>query len=228
MKYLFACLLCVSVLSLNAQNLRQQKMELPDGSRLTYQTINNQLNGLYSIDREGLNMLRGNYVNEKRVGNWYFFNKDKSLFARYNYDAKKLLFVDDKMLALATVNVKSGNDDINAKASVSFPLLSLEQYFPLVTRLAESAIPLSDMYKLDQSSVYVVAKVDTDGRADYSVNYVVKGKKQEYKFKVDNEPFIIDWVVSSYDGKNYPSEFIIKTKLTIPSQDGQHKRFNWL
>lgn len=203
-------------------------MDLPDGSRLTYQTINNQLNGIYTIEKNGLTVLRGNYVNEKRVGNWYLFNKDKSLFARYNYDAKKLLSVDAKMLALATVNVKSGNDEINNKASVSFPLISLEQYFPMVTRLAESTVPLDDIYKLDQNTVYITAKVDDMGKAEYFVNYEVKGKKQEYRLKVDKEPFYVDWVVSSYEGKKYPSEFIIKSKLSAPSQDGNHKRFNWL
>lgn len=228
MKYLLACLLSVSVFSSNAQNLRQQKMDLPDGSRLTYQTINNQLNGIYNIEKDGLTVLRGNYVNEKRVGNWYLFNKDKSLFARYNYDAKKLLSVDAKMLALATVNVKSGNEEINSKASVSFPLISLEQYFPMVTRLAEATVPLEDIYKLDQNTVYITAKVDGSGKADYFVNYEVKGKRHEYKLKVDKEPFFVDWVVSSYEGKTYPSEFIIKSKLSAPSQEGNHKRFNWL
>lgn len=228
MKYLLTFLLGISMFSSNAQNIRQQKMDLPDGSKLTYQTINNDLNGIYLIDKDGLTVLRGNYVNEKRVGNWYFFNKDKSLFARYNYDAKKLLSVDTKMLALATVNVKSGNDDINAKASVSLPLISLEQYFPLVTRVAESVIPLNDIYKLDQNSVYITAKINDQGKAEYFVSYEIKGKKEEYKFKVDKDPFYIDWVVASYDGKTYPSEFIIKTKLNAPAQEGNHKRINWL
>lgn len=228
MKYLFTCLLSISLCSLMAQNIRQQKMDLPDGSKLTYQTISNELNGIYSIEKEGLTVLRGNYVNEKRVGNWYLFNKDKSLFARYNYDAKKLLSVDTKMLALATINVKSGNDDINTKASVSFPLISLEQYFPLVTRLAEETVPVNDIYKLDKNSVYIIAKIDDKGKADYVVNYEIKGKKQEYKLKVDKDPFFIDWVVSSYEGKAYPSEFIIKTKLSAPSTEGQHRRINWL
>jgi len=203
-------------------------MELPDGSKLTYQTLNSKLNGLYSIDKDGVNVLRGNYVDDKRVGNWYLFNKDKSLFARYNYDAKKLLFVDEKMLALATINVKSGNDDINNKASVSFPLISLEQYFPLLGRLADAAVPVSDTYKLDQNSVYIIAKVAADGHADYFVNYILKGDKKEYKLNVDNEPFRIDWIVSAYEGKTYPSEFIIKAKLQAPSTDGNHRRFNWL
>lgn len=211
-----------------AQSIRQQKMDLPDGSKLTYQTINNELNGIYTIEKDGLTILRGNNVSGKRVGNWYIFNQDKSLFARYNYDAKKLLSVDTKMLALATINIKSGNDDINTKASVSFPLISLEQYFPLVTRLAESTVPINDIYKLDQNSVYITAKVDDKGKAEYFVNYEIKGKKQEYKLKVDKDPFFIDWVVSSYEGKSYPSEFVIKTKLGSPAQEGNHRRINWL
>lgn len=203
-------------------------MELPDGAKLTYQTINNELNGIYSIEKDGLTVLRGNYVNGKRVGNWYLFNKDKTLFARYNYDAKKLLSVDTKILALATINVKSGNDDINSKASVSFPLLSLEQYFPLLTRLAESIVPLNDIYKLEQNPVTITAKVNEKGNAEYFVNYEIKGKKQEYKLKVDKDPFFVDWVVSSYEGKAYSSEFVIKAKLGPPTEQANHRRINWL
>lgn len=228
MRYLFIILLSVSSFLSRAQSIRQQKMDLPDGSKLTYQTINNNLSGIYIIDKEGINLLRGNYVDQKRVGNWYFFNKDKSLYARYNYDAKKLLFVDTKMLALASVNVKSANDEINTKASVSFPLLSLEQYLPLVTRLAESTVPISDIYKLDQNSVFIVAKVSDSGKADYFVNYEIKGEKKELALTVDKMPFSIDWIVSSYEGKNYPSEFVIKAKLSVPDKEGTHRRFNWL
>lgn len=203
-------------------------MELPDGSKLTYQTLNSKLNGLYSIDKDGVNVLRGNYVDDKRVGNWYLFNKDKSLFARYNYDAKKLLSIDEKVLALANINIMSGDNDINSKASVCFPLISLEQYFPIITKLAQITVPVGDTYKLDKNSVYVIARIAIDGHADYFVNYEIKGSKKEYKITVDKYPFIIDWIVSTYEGKAYPSEFIIKTRLDSPSQDGNHKRFNWL
>ncbi|RZL43035.1 MAG: hypothetical protein EOO93_28555 [Pedobacter sp.] len=230
MKHLYAFLICgiFAISNLNAQNIRQQKMDLPDGSKLTYQTISGKLNGIYSIDKEGINVLRGNYVDDKRVGNWYLFNKDKSLFARYNYDAKKLLFVDEKMLALANINVNSGNEDINSKASVSFPLIPIEQYFQLLTRLADSTVPVNEIDKIDQKSVYIVAKVSSDGKADYFVNYEIKGEKHEEKIRTDNYPFSIDWVVSSFEGKTYPSEFIIKTKLAVPSKEDGHRRFNWM
>lgn len=225
--YLILIFLIISSVSYS-QNIRQQKMDLPDGSKLTYQTINNELNGIYSIEKDGLTVLRGNYVGGKRVGNWYIFNKDKSLYARYNYDARKLLSVDTKTLALASINVRSGNDDINAKASVSFPLISLEQYFSLVTRLAESIVPLNDIYKLEQDQVTIAAKIDDNGRAEYFIKYDIKGKKQEYQLKVDKAPFFIDWVVSSFEGKTYPSEFVIKTKLIPSAQQGNHRRINWL
>lgn len=226
-RYLILIFLVISRISY-AQNIRQQKMDLPDGAKLTYQTINNELNGIYSIEKDGLTVLRGNYVSGKRVGNWYIFNKDKSLYARYNYDARKLISVDTKMLALATINVRSGNDDINSKASVSFPLISLEQYFPLVTRLAESIVPLNDIYKLEQNQVTITAKIDNKGSAEYFVYYEIKGKKIEYKLKVDKAPFFIDWVVSSYEGKPYASEFVIKAKLGPPAEQGNHRRISWL
>lgn len=228
MKYLYLLLIAMSMNNAMAQFIKEKKMSLPDESKLTYQLLNDKLNGIYSIDKDGENLLRGNYLNEKRVGNWYFLNKDKSLFARYNYDAKKLLYVDTKTLALATVKVNSGNNDIDANASVSLPLISLEQYLPLVTRLAESAVPLDDLYKLDQNSTTIIAHVDTDGKANYEVRYKIKGKDVYHKFSVNKEPFTLDWVPAAYNGKSYPSDFIINAKLSVPTSQESHRRFNWL
>lgn len=203
-------------------------MDLPDDSKLTYQTINGQLNGIYTIDKDKVNLLRGNYVNEKRVGNWYLFNNDKSLFARYNYDAKKLLFVDSKMLVLATIKISSGNTDIDTKASVSLPIISIEQYFPIASILAASAIPDKDKNVLDPNSITITAAVDELGVANYSVNYFIKNEKINQKLELDRFPFKIDWIPASYEGKTYPSEFVIKVKISNKPVDGNHRRFNWL
>ncbi len=211
-----------------AQNIQEKKLSLPDGSKLTYQILNNRFNGLYSIDKDGVNLLRGNYVNEKRVGNWYFFNKDKSLYMRYNYDEKKLLFVDDKTLALANVSVNSGNEEINQKASLSLPIFSLEQYFLLASIAARDAILHEHRNTIDKESVYVTAHINADGIVEYTVDYVAKKKSYSIGFKISNDIFNIEWIPASYNGTNYPSEFKIKIKLPSQNEHGDHKRVDWL
>ncbi|WP_131539514.1 hypothetical protein [Pedobacter nototheniae] len=228
MKKLLTLLILFYSCFLHAQNLQEKKFDLPDGSKLIYQTINNALNGLYEIKDGSLVLLRGNYVNEKRVGNWYLFNKDKSLFARYNYDAKKLLFVDSKMLALATIKINSGNTEIDTKASVSLPILSIEQYFPIASTLATDAIPDKDKNTLDPNSITITAAIDEVGAAKYTVNYLIKNEKINQRLELDKFPFKIDWIPASYEGKAYPSEFIIKVKINNKPADGNHRRFNWL
>jgi hypothetical protein len=226
-RLLFVLLITLTNFLSYAQAIRQQKKTLPDGSKLVYQTINGEMNGLYTIENDDFTLLRGNYVNNKRVGNWYIFNKDNTLYARFNYDVNKTVFIESKSLVLAVINIKVEDELIRNNASVCFPLISLEQYYPIMARIAEYTIPKKDIDNLSGLPVSIIALVDENGNASYKINYEIKGKFNSYDLLVDNEPFKIDWVPAKYEGKNYPSEFSIKIKLNLVEENNNHKRFNW-
>lgn len=227
MKYLFLnLLLCFTIVS-QAQNIRENTVNLNDGSKLTYQILNGLKNGLYSIKKDGVTLLRGNYVNDKRVGNWYFFNPDNSLYMRYNYDQHKLLFVDDKVLTVANIRVLSDDEEVRNKASIALPIASLSQYYSLALESAKKALPEALKVSSDPIKAVLVASIDPTGNATYSVNFSAKGASQKLDFLIDHPEFKIEWIQSMLNGKGYPAEFSIETTLSYERNQDEVKRFYW-
>ena len=227
MKYLFLTLsLCFSVAT-QAQNIREQSVDLNDGSKLTYQILNGSKNGLFSVKNDGVTLLRGNYVNGKRVGNWYFFNPDNSLYMRYNYDQRKLLFVDDKVLTVANIRVLSDDAEVKNKASIALPIASLSQYYSMALEAAKKAIPEALQVPGNPIQAVLVASVDPTGNATYSVNFSSKGASEKVAFSIDNPEFQVEWIPSMLNGKGYPAEFSIETTLSYEKNHDEVKRFYW-
>lgn len=227
MKYFFLnLLLCFAIVS-QAQNIREKSVDLKDGSKLTYQILNGSMNGLYAIKKDGVTLLRGNYVNDKRVGNWYFFNPDNSLYMRYNYDQHKLLFVDDKVLTVANIKVLSDEPDVKEKASIPLPIASLSQYYSLLLNAAKKVIPADLQVPGNQIKAVLVSNVDPNGAAIYSVNFSQKGESQSVLVQLDQPEFPIEWIPAMFNGKGYPSEFAIETTLSYEKNQDEIKRFYW-
>ncbi|MEJ7557047.1 MAG: hypothetical protein WKF66_01985 [Pedobacter sp.] len=210
-----------------AQNKGAARETLPDGSTLTYNSLYGNLNGAYTISIENDPILRGSFNNGKRVGNWFFFNRDKSLFMRYNYDLNKLLSIDEKKLALAKTTVLSSDENISKKASVPIPLLSLDQYFALMSEEVKKVIAKGISRNVTRVEAQILAKIDTLGLASYEVVYKIKGKQTTQKFTPLFGTLNIEWIPAIYEGKRYPSEFSYDSELEL-RQDAEHiKRFYW-
>jgi len=210
-----------------AQNIREKSVNLSDGSKLTYQLLNGSLNGLYSTKKGDVTLLRGSYVGNERVGNWYFFNPDNTLFMRYNYDQRKLLYVNNEMLALATIKVNSGDNEVDQKASLPIPIISMAQYFTLIPDEAKKVIPTEDQITDSSLPIEILARINGNGEATYTVTYKKKGKDVVKNFELNIDSFKLDWIPAAYASRTFPSEFSIKTELVFLKNKDEIKRFNW-
>lgn len=226
MKKVITVLLLAASFNSYGQIQKEKRILLPDSSTLSYLMVQDKLSGLYVIKKGDIELARGNYVDGKRVGNWYFFNFDKTLFLRYNYDGKKLLFVDNKTLAMASVDVKIEKTDVKQAASIPIPIFSLEQYLVLAARAAKVAVPSDHRSKLENKEVSFVANVLKNGSAQYMLKYEIKGKPFEIKLNL-GEQVLIEWIPSSLDGTDYDAEFIIKSKINFDKDAGMHRRIDW-
>jgi len=54
----------------------------------------NVKNGAYEAAMKNQNIALGNYLDNKRIGHWTFFNDQGKLIQHYNYSTKKLLYND--------------------------------------------------------------------------------------------------------------------------------------
>ena len=225
MRILLALLLISGICS--AQDSKIKNETLADGSVLTYGSLYGNLNGPYTIAIDKDPILRGTYNNGKRTGNWFFFNRDKSLFMRYNYDINKLLSIDDKKLAVGRVTVLSPDETVNKSASVPIPLMSLDQYFALISEEVKKVLPKNLSRNATKMETTIVAKVDAQGFANYEVLYKVKGKETSQKFTPHFGTVNIEWIPAMYEGKGYPSEFSFVSELELGQNSDATKRFYW-
>ena len=209
-------------------NVQKTKI-LSDNSRITYNVNDkNKLDGAYFVENTQRNIwLRGTYKEEKRAGNWYAFNSDKTVFIRYNYDLKKLLFIDTVALKKAEIAITDKNDDAVKNASPVLPICSIDQFLSVVGQAAKVDYPKDILIYNQPIDVVITAKVKSATDVSYAVTYKNKGEYYAYPIKKKDIDLDIDWIPSSYNGKDVEAEFRVPAKLIFNAGNGEAKRFVW-
>jgi hypothetical protein len=224
---IFLMALMASGLSAAAQTA-EKKAKINNVSMAVYNvdSKSHQKEGIYAIQNlsnDGL-WLQGLYKDDQRAGNWNFFNKDFKLSMRYNYDQKKLAFLDDNALKDVSVTILSDDEKVKKDASVPMPLCSVDYYLQL---MANSLTAVNS--KSGEADAEITAHVGTDGKATYSVIYLVDGKKSaKQKINLSDDKFVIEWLPSMYDSKPVEAEFTAYVKITgNGSTVDPIRRFRW-
>ncbi|MBD1385612.1 hypothetical protein IDJ75_10015 [Mucilaginibacter rigui] len=225
---IFLMLLMAAGFSANAQTT-EKKTKIDNVSLAVYNVDarNNEKEGIYAVknlSNDGL-WLQGIYKDDQRAGTWNFFNKDFKLAMRYNYDQKKLAFVDANTLKNVSVNVLSDDNKIKNGASAPLPICSVDYYLQL---LANNIYGFSDSNNWGKDAE-ITAHIGTDGKATYSVIFMVDGKKSaKQNVKLSNDKFAIEWIPSMYNNKPVEAEFTAYVKIAADeSVPDQTKRVRW-
>lgn len=226
---LFISLFCGPRL-VHAQILKEHKQYLLDGNVINYTTQYEILSGVFLVTKgvEKKEIMRGNYLNGKKRGNWYYFNYDGSLFLRYNFDSNKVYSLDAKSLTTFSVEINA-NDDLKTLASIPVPLWSFDSFYVLATEYATKAVDLKHLSRLSNKDVTITVNVSDDGRAKYYVVYSLDNKEFKNEFIIMDKVLEIDWLPSTYKDQKFSSIVTFKTKLNTnqSNNDGGHKRMNW-
>lgn len=229
-KSIFICLLVNLIFGYTfAQKSSRKTINLPDDSKLVYTLEDNSYTGLYEAKNSNGDIItRGNYLNDQRVGNWYFLNSDNSLFLRYNYDNKKVLFLDDKSIAFASIKINTEKEEDSKLASIPLPLISIEQYVTLLAALVKEKIPTEVKRANEKLKVDIIAEIDESGKASYLVQYLAAGKERTQRFDLLGQKYTIEWIPASLKDKKLSSKFSFNTEYAFPKEEkGQLKRINW-
>ncbi|MGY4537482.1 hypothetical protein ACVW0P_001901 [Mucilaginibacter sp. UYNi724] len=226
-KNLLLTILIASGLSAGAQTV-EKKVKINNVAEAVY-SVNKETrakDGIFAVQNPTNETLwaQGNYKNDERAGNWNFFNKDFKLAMRYNYDQKKVAFIDQNELNNVSVKVLSDDDAVKNQASAPLPICSMDYYLQTV---ANSITAINDPDKGDNAEI--TALVATDGKVTYTVSYLVNGKKTpKQKLIVARDKFAIDWIPSMYKNQPVASEFTVYANITgtTPEFDAT-KRNRW-
>ncbi len=202
---------------------------LSDRSKVIYHTSEEKvLDGPFALSMPNGNLsLRGVYKNNERSGNWYCFNPDGSTFLRYNYDQKKLVYLDTAAITRVKFNVIGLAPELKKDASVPVPICSIEQYISLLGTEIQRKIFAQNKSAEGTIDVDLIANVNDKGKAYYSGHYVVDGVDVEQKITINEKPFDLDWIPASYKGKKYASTFAVKMRFTLTQDPTVRQRFIW-
>ncbi|RZL34815.1 MAG: hypothetical protein EOP00_30945 [Pedobacter sp.] len=214
---------------INPETSVQKTKILIDNSRLTY-NINekNKLEGAYFVENTDRNIwIRGSYKEEKRVGNWYAFNSNKTVFMRYNYDTKKILALDTIALKKAEITITDKNEEYAKNASAPLPICSIDQYTSLLVEAAKTSFPKDNIIYNKPFSITINAVVKSAKNVTYTASYAYLGRNYVFDISTKNLDFNIDWIPSSYNGKDVEAEFKVTTSTEFSTNGTGKLRFKW-
>ncbi len=224
-------LLAIAMLSVSMSAFAQDNEKTVDVTKTAQISYNvaadgKTKDGLYSLknlENKGL-WVRGSYANNERSGTWYFFNAKEQLTMRYSYAQKKMLFLDPKSLANVSVKVLSDDAEVAKAASAPIPLCPVDFYVNLIG--AKVYAEYNDKSE-ETLTAEITAHIDVNGKATYSVAYLVKDKKTRPVEVAFAPGFPIEWIPSTYQDKKIASEFTVYAKLDAAVDGTGFQRFRW-
>lgn len=209
---------------------QQKNATLSDHTKLVY-SLNNakQLNGIYAVQKDSNEvLLRGMYKDNARTGNWYAFNNNGAVFMRYNYDLKKLLFLDTTSINRLKVEILTADPEIKEKASIPVPISSIDQYISLLGSELKRMV-LTENKNADGILVAdLISNIDKNGKVKYEAKYDADGISVIKRLIINEKDFKIDWIPSTYNGVTYASQFSVKAKIDFAEKPGLKQRFIWM
>lgn len=207
--------------------ITQKTKTLSDNSRVTYNVNEkNKLEGAYFVENTNRDIwIRGAYKDNQRIGNWYTFNSDKTVALRYNYDLKKILFLDTIALKKAEITITDPN--ANGNGSVVLPICSIDQYLSVLKAAAKSIFPKEQIVYNKEIPIEIIATVKSSDDVIYTISYKINDKMYAFDIKNKDIDFDIEWIPSSYNGKNLEAEFSVKSSLLFSDNGSDKQRFKW-
>jgi hypothetical protein len=186
-----------------------------------------QLDGPYLVTMNKNVVLRGAYKANARTGNWYAFNDKEKLFLRYNYDQKKVLYVDSVSINRIDVKVLSTDPIIKEKASIPVPISSIDQYVSLLGTELRRLI-LKDNKNADGILIAeLITEIDKEGKPRYSATYKTDGIDVKTRLVIKENDFKLEWIPASYEGTTLPSIFSVTAKIDFTEKIPGRQRFIW-
>ncbi|KQC01164.1 hypothetical protein [Pedobacter sp. Hv1] len=216
------------VLSLSFVSFIEKTAMLIDQSKVTYQIgENKKLNGLYTIEDQQKNIrIRGNYKENKRIGDWYCFDAKGQTVLRYNYTTQKILTLDQESIATVDIKVLSNDTEVNDNATVAIPICSIDQYKKILIAELKDQMPPKDKSEAAKVTASITALVDKDGKAKYIATYILDQVTHQSTLFLKDKVFNIEWLPAKYKGQSYSAEVKFETAFKIDPSAGT-RRFIW-
>lgn len=212
----------------NAQTPKEKKKVIDENTEFIYTvTDKNEKNGaVYIIDtKQNKTYLKGTNTNNQPAGKWYFYNEDGTLESHYNFDLKKLLYIDSAYLKKIEVGIIDKNQEVVQNASI--PILLYPSHLLLKQISHDVQIPSEDFNGQSSLAVKLKASIQVNGDVEYFVEYMTGKKLVERKVVLTTKELAHIWIPAQYKGKSIKSSFAINTSLSNDESKVGHRKFTW-
>lgn len=223
--------LSFGLLSVGSASFAQESKSvvLSDQSKVVFNSPDSKrLDGPYVVSNNDKVFLRGAYKNDIRTGNWYAFNENEKLFMRYNYDLKKLLFVDTTSIGRLNIDIASNDPVVKEKASIPVPISSIDQYVSLLGTELKRIILKENKNAQGTLTADLIANIDKNGKPSYYATYLADGVQSKTRLFISEKNFDLEWIPASYNGEPYASSFSVKAKIDFGQKIPGRQRFQWV
>ncbi|WP_026897491.1 hypothetical protein [Daejeonella oryzae] len=229
--FLVASVIISSSVVSYAQNadLKEKKVLINDGARLIYHVKENNIKeGSYYIKNAKSDqfLVRGAYTNNKRSGNWYFYNEAGKPESIYSYQQNRLAFIDSTLLEKITINIPGQDKTVIENTQIPVMLSPINLFLAEMSN--NIIIPEEHFKPNEELLIKIKSVIGVTGEPKYFLIYTHNGKEIEEQIKLKRSTFTIDWIPAMYEKNPIKSEFIVNTAISgnTNSSDG-HRRFRW-
>jgi hypothetical protein len=211
----------------NAQTPKERKKVLFEDTELIYTvTDKNEKNGPVFIkdSKKGKTYLKGLNAQDKPSGKWYFYNEDGTLESHYNFDLKKLLYIDSAYLKKIEVAILDKDPEIVQNASIPTLLYPSHLFLKLIAN--DVQIPNADFAGKNQLPIKLTVIIQANGDTEYYIEYAVGNLFTKKKVVLTTKFLDTIWIPSHYKNINIKSSFTINTSINSDYKAG-HRKFTW-
>ena len=211
------------------QDLKEKKLTLSDDIKITYHVNKSNIKeGQFYIRQSKPEQLlvKGAYTDNKKSGNWYFYNESGKPETIYSFHQNKLAFIDSALLDKITINLPGQDQQVIENARIPVLLSPIKL---LLSELSNSLSIPGDHFLVNQPlAIQIKAEIDINGESKYYVTYNHNGKNIEQQVKLKKSAFEIEWIPASFNTMPIKSEYIVNTAISNPAErENGHKRFQW-
>ena len=209
-------------------DLKEKKLVLNESAKIVYHVnSDNEKEGPYYIKsaKNDQLIIKGAYDDDKRSGNWYFYDEAGKPETVYSYQQNKLAFIDSSFVNKLTVNIPGQDKEVVEKTQIPVMLSSMKLF---LAQMAENIIIPQDHFTGENLPIQIKAVVDEKGDARYSVKYKYNKKDFEQPVILKRSAFDIEWIPAIYNKKPIKAEVMINTEISGSAEQGDNfRRFRW-
>lgn len=227
-KFVLALIMFLNLSSFAQEELKEKTKELTGNAILVYHFNNEkQINGAYyvkNITNKGV-WLKGNYKANQPAGSWYFFNSENKLMLRYNFDDKKVFYLDPNFYNSSKINILSLDEKVKKNASVPIPLFPIDLLLEIAGKNGEIVDKIVNKETIN--TLKFITNIGEDGIATYDLK-TMDDKILLRNINLKIKDFPMDWVASNYQGQPISSQLEIILNVNDRSGvDNSGRRVRW-